>query len=107
MASSLIEQLPGRIAQLEAKHGPDDLYVKDLKEQLRASKATLGQTAQDVYRAQAVPVGTPTSAKLPPAPNREGYNSQEEYDEARGRWQETVGRIKGLVASQARRSRWP
>ena len=50
-------------------------------------------------------VKTSSSAKLPPAPNREDFKSLAEYEEARGRWQETVGRIKGLVASQARRSR--
>lgn len=67
MASSLIEQLPGRIARLEAKHGPDDPYVKDLKEQLRASKATQGQTAQEVYRAQVFHIAAPssTTAALP------------------------------------------
>ncbi len=52
--STLIERLPQRIADLEAKHGSDDLYVKDLKEQLRAMKANAGKTTQDVYRMQAV-----------------------------------------------------
>jgi len=88
MASSLIEQLPGRIALLEAKHGPDDLYVKDLKEQLRASIANAGKSGHEVFRMQAIPVGTPQPSKLPDAPSREGYDSQEEYDDARGRWQD-------------------
>ena len=50
---SLIERLPGRIAKLEALHGSDDPYVKDLKEQLRAMKENLGKSTQDVYLLQA------------------------------------------------------
>lgn len=53
---SLIEDLPARIARLEAKHGPNDPFVKDLKEQLRASLATQGKSTQDVYRMQAIPL---------------------------------------------------
>ena len=34
---------------------------------------------------------------LPNPPDPKDFHSQEEYEEARGRWQETVGRIKGLV----------
>jgi hypothetical protein len=60
--STLIEELPASIARLEAKYGPDNQYVKDLKEQLRASKATLGQTAQQVYRMQATPFPKQNSA---------------------------------------------
>ena len=52
--STLIEELPAMIAALEAKN-PNSRFAKDLKEQLRASKATLGQTAQQVYRMQAAP----------------------------------------------------
>ena len=43
---------------------------------------------------------------LPNPPDPKDFHSQEEYEEARGRWQETVGRIKGLV-EQAQRSRPP
>jgi len=42
-------------------------------------------------------VKTSSSAKLPPAPNREDFKRLAEYEEARGRWQETVGRIKGMA----------
>ena len=34
---------------------------------------------------------------LPNPPDPKDFQSQEEYEEARGRWQENVGRIKGLV----------
>ena len=54
--ATLIEELPGQIARLQALHGPNDLFVKDLKEQLRASVATLGKSAQEVFRMQAVPL---------------------------------------------------
>jgi hypothetical protein len=45
---------------LEAKFGPDNPYVKQLKEQLRASIATQGKSSYDVYLMQAT--------KLPQAP---------------------------------------
>ena len=54
--ATLIEELPGQIARLEALHGPNDLFVRDLKEQLRASIATQGKSAQEVFRMQAVPL---------------------------------------------------
>ena len=52
--TTLIESLKAQIVRLEPKHGSDDPFVKDLKEQLRASEDTLGKTAQDVYQMQAV-----------------------------------------------------
>ena len=52
--STLIEQLPERIARLEAKVGSDNPFVKQLKEQLRAMKETGDKTAQEVYFLQAV-----------------------------------------------------
>lgn len=52
--STLIELLKAEIARLEAKHGSEHPFVKDLKEQLRASEATSGKTAQEVFRMQAV-----------------------------------------------------
>lgn len=54
MKGSLIDRLPAEIARLEAKHGSDNKFVMDLKEQLRAMKANEGKTTQDVYRMQAV-----------------------------------------------------
>ena len=41
---------------------------------------------------------------LPNPPDPKDFHSQEEYEEARGYWQENVGRIKGLV-EQTRRSK--
>lgn len=52
--STLIEQLPERIARLEAKVGSDNPFVKQLKEQLRAMKETGDKTAQEVYFLQTV-----------------------------------------------------
>lgn len=63
--ATLIEELPGRIARLEALHGPNDLFVKDLKEQLRASIATQGKSAHEVFRMQAVPLTASSPASLP------------------------------------------
>ena len=51
--STLLEDLKRQIKRLEAKHGSDDQFVKDLKEQLRASEANAGKTADEVYRMQA------------------------------------------------------
>ena len=51
--STLIEQLQHQIKRLEMKHGSEDQYVKQLKEQLRASIANEGKSTQDVYRMQA------------------------------------------------------
>ena len=47
---SLLEELEADLPQLEAEFGSDSLYVKDLKEQVRASKANAGKSARDVYR---------------------------------------------------------
>jgi hypothetical protein len=42
--------------------------------------------------------------KLPDAPTRDQFQSQEEFEEARGYWQSHVGRIKAMV-DLARRSK--
>ena len=84
---------PEEIARLEAKHGSDNKFVKDLKEQLRASEATSGKTAQEVFRMQAFDF-TP---KLPAVPTREQFSTQDEFNEALGGWQSRVGRNKGLA----------
>lgn len=54
--STLIESLRAQIARLEPKHGSDNPFVKDLKEQLRASEANAGKSTEEVFRMQAVPV---------------------------------------------------
>ena len=53
--ATLIEELPGRIAELEAKVGSHNQYVKDLKEQLRAMKETTGKSAAEVYQMSKFP----------------------------------------------------
>ena len=67
--ATLIEELPKQIERLEAKFGPDNPYVKQLKEQLRASIATQGKSSQDVYLMQAT--------KLPRAPELPATASSE------------------------------
>lgn len=44
--STLIEDLKEAITRLEAKHGSDNKFVKDLKDQLRTSEAASGKTVQ-------------------------------------------------------------
>jgi hypothetical protein len=94
--STLVEDLKAEIVRLEAKHGSDNKFVKDLKEQLRASEATSGKTAQEVFRMQSFDF-TP---KLPAAPTREQFSTQDEFDEALGGWQSRVGRIRGLTGTK-------
>ncbi|MBM9536190.1 hypothetical protein [Desulfobulbus alkaliphilus] len=52
--ASLIDEMPEKIARLEASHGSDNPFVKDLKRQYAAMKANQGKTAEEVYRMQAV-----------------------------------------------------
>ncbi len=58
MTGTLIERLPARIARLQEKRGPNDPFVRDLKEQLRASRATQGRTAEQVFKLQATQLGS-------------------------------------------------
>ena len=37
-------------------------------------------------------------SKLPDAPTRDQFASQDEFDEAQARWVETVGRIKAMAS---------
>ena len=90
--STLIESLKAEIARLEAKHGSDDPFVKDLKEQLRASEETDGKTTEEVFKMQAVNF----SPALPDAPTMSQYATKADYEEALGAYQERVGRIKGM-----------
>ena len=93
--STLIEVLERQIARLEAKHGPSDPYVTDLKEQLRASKATQGKTAKEVYLMQAQPLNKPSTPTSP---------SETEAD---GKKAEALRRLKARRASTAPRGRTP
>lgn len=95
--TTLIEELPGRIADLEAKFGSDNKFVKDLKEQLRASLETSGKSAQEVYQMQAVQFAPAAKTNLPNAPKREDFKTQAEFEEAQGGWQSRVGRIRGMA----------
>lgn len=42
------------------------------------------------------PPATPN--KLPDEPQRHQFKSQDDFEEAMGRWQETVGRIRAMAA---------
>lgn len=61
--ASLIEQLPAQIARLEAKFGSDSPFVNQLMDQLRASKANAGKTAEEVFTRQATPFENPRSGR--------------------------------------------
>jgi hypothetical protein len=43
---------------------------------------------------------------LPDAPQRRQFDSDESFEEARGRWQESIGRIRGLVDRARRTGVW-
>lgn len=43
------------------------------------------------------PGKAPPMTKLPDAPKRDQFPTQEEFEEALGGWQSRVGRIKGLA----------
>ena len=51
--STLIERLQSEIERQEMRLGLEHPFVKQLKEQLRASIANEGKSTQDVYRMQA------------------------------------------------------
>ena len=59
--STLMQQLPEEIKRLEAKHGSDNPYVKQLKEQLRGMQQNGDKSTQDVFRMQAVQFDPPSS----------------------------------------------
>ena len=69
--STLMQELPEKIARLEAKHGSENPFVKQLKEQLRAMQEVADKPAQEVYRMQAVSFQPSASA-----------SDQEQVDEA-------------------------
>ena len=52
--STLVEELPKKIARLEAKFGSDNQFVKQLKQQLDGIQHNQGKTGEEVYRMQAV-----------------------------------------------------
>ena len=53
---TLFEELPGKINRLECKFGPDNPYVKMLKEQLRVIAETDGKSTNEVYLMSIKPV---------------------------------------------------
>ena len=54
--ATLVEELPEEIKRLESKFGPDNPYVKMLKEQLRAYLETGGKSTQDIFLMSMKPV---------------------------------------------------
>jgi hypothetical protein len=66
----------------------------------------MSQTEPSKMPSTAKPTSPPATAakKLPDAPTRDQFQSQEEFEEARGYWQSHVGRIKAMV-DLARRSK--
>jgi len=51
--ATLFQELPEKIKRLEASHGPNNPFVKMLKEELRAIQETGGKSTQEVFRMQA------------------------------------------------------
>ena len=96
---TLTEQLEKEISALEAKVGSDSPFVKQLKEQLRASKENGAQSTQDVYRLQATEF-KPSEEKLPSEPRREQFPTTAEYEEALGGWRSHAGRIRAMAAEK-------
>lgn len=72
--ATLIESLKRQIARLEAEHGSDNPFVKDLKEQLRASEATTDKTSHEVFRMQAVDFSP--HADEPPETEEDGIRAR-------------------------------
>jgi hypothetical protein len=71
----------------------------------RRPKATAGQSAQELFRMQAVPLSTPAkNPKLPPQPERKPDETQEAFEERKGYWQSHAGRIQAMARSQASRA---
>jgi hypothetical protein len=105
--TTLVEDLKRSIAQLE-EEAPSSRLLKDFREQLAAIEYSDGKTAEQLYYSgnPVVPTSQPEIAakKLPDAPTRDQFRSQEEFEEARGYWQSHVGRIKAMV-DLARRSK--
>ncbi len=75
-----------------------------IKETLEETKAKLGRGVilfgSGLRPPQAeLPAQKPErKTKLPPAPLRECFSTEDKFDEARCRWQETVGRINAMAA---------
>lgn len=63
--STLIEQLKKDVAELELKHGSEHPFVKDLKEQLRASMENGDKSTQEVYRLQATSASPASETSYP------------------------------------------
>ena len=51
--ASLLQKLPEDIKRLEAKYGPNNPFVQQLKEQLRAMQENGDKSTHDVFRMQA------------------------------------------------------
>lgn len=65
--TTLIENLRESIKRMEAEHGSEDPYVKDLKEQLRACLANGDKSAQEVFMAQTFSFPSEIAEPMTPA----------------------------------------
>ena len=111
MKLSQLDLLKESVVQLLSKNpgGQDNPFVKGLKAQIASIEKTRADNPMQsisVGMRSAPPMSsdprseTPpaaTTSKLPDAPTRSQFHSQEEFEEAQGYWQRHVGRIKGLI----------
>ena len=80
-----------------AKSSPQKSEAQSIEDYSREhGHAPDAQQLHDWMTSGSAPSVTPS--KLPDAPMRSQFKSQDEFEEAMGYWQGHVGRIKGMVA---------
>ena len=80
-----------------AKSSPQKSKAQSIEDYSREhGHAPDAQQLHDWMTSGSAPSVTPS--KLPDAPMRSQFKSQDEFEEAMGYWQGHVGRIKGMVA---------
>ena len=109
MKLSQLDLLKEAVEEL-AKPGPESPFVKGLRAQIASIEKPRAENPMEFYSAGMRSAPTTfnaaqpaTKRSLPPAPTRDNFHSQEEFEEAMGYWQGHVGRIKGMV-DRAQRS---
>lgn len=94
---SQLDLLKEQLKKSEARSGPDNPFVKGLKAQIAKLEKPRAPNPMEAYSVgtRAAPL-TQDGQRLPEAPTRDQFNTQEEFEEALGGWRSRVGRIRGL-----------
>lgn len=94
---SQLEVLKDQLRRLEAENGPDGPLAQGLKARIAKLEKPHAPNPVEVYSVgtRAAPL-TQDGQRLPEAPTRDQFNTQEEFEEALGGWRSRVGRIRGL-----------